>query len=146
MPLEPDLIRFYVGLLKLKPEWADLPQKELIQKMDAINKIAHGVGAVRDHVFLALAQYTGNDIKRRWDLKFKYGIILFIKNARLTTPEAHKVLKGLFNQTTRTAVIENMREAARAMAINDPPDAVDEFVRLVHKEFASKSKEKSILE
>lgn len=151
---EAELVDFYVGLMKLRPELVDLLQHELFKKLNGVTEALFGIGATRDHVAQAYAKFTNNAVKRRWDLKFEYAIRTFLVNGSslagddprlLTNQEVHSTLKNLFDQRTRMSVVQSAREEACKMLKEKSPQELHQFIKDVEGRYQSKSKQLSFL-
>ncbi len=141
--LEGEMVNFYTGLFKLVPSLPRLEKADLIKRLTVIVSEVYGITLTRDHVVRALELYTGNRAKRRWDLKFEYGVRLFLDRPNISHQEAHDVLKSLFSERTRPGVIESMQNEAEAMKQNEAKEYVEAFKSDVLSKFAAKNKDAS---
>jgi hypothetical protein len=146
MMTEAQAIEFYRGLFKLYPKLLELTEKDLMGRSGAIYKILTGVTPTRDHIKIALQQYTGNRIKRAWDIKQRYMILLFLRNIRITNNEVHSIILSLFNQRTRPGVIDSCKEEALHLVETLSKQELDHWQSKVEEDYQKKAKEPNILE
>src|SRR4051812_10390407 len=105
-------VLFIVGLLKLEPELLTKPESDLFKTIDGVFAAIYNKRATREYVRLAVARFKGNTVKRKWSLKFRYAIALFLNNPTMATPQALKLLRERFTQRTRPTVVESARSEA----------------------------------
>lgn len=145
MLTEEQSILFYRGLFRIYPPVSELPENQCMKRCCEAYLAVVGVKPTRDHVRIALAQHFENRMKRAWDLKQKYMILLFIRNIQLTNPEVLRVTKSLFHQRTRAGVINSCREEALHMFEEYSPEEREHWMGKVEEEFSKRAKEPNVL-
>ena len=141
---EVELVNFYEGILKLKPALVELPQADLFERLGQIVQIVHGIGPTRDHMRMAVAKFNHTRVKRRWDAKFNYGVKIFLRSPNTTIAAAHRTLENLFNQRTRPAVVQSMKDEAEVFR-KETPDEIESFCAGVDEAYQKKSADQNFL-
>ena len=136
---EANAIQFYRGVLKLAPDLLNLPETQLVKRLGDCFKTLFTITPTRDHIRVAIGDFKTNGIKRAWTLKYRYLVKLFLSEPQLSSGQAAKIIKGKFNQRTRSLVIDYARKDAQTTFQNQR-DAID-FVQSVDAEYAKKSKD-----
>ncbi len=142
---ESDSVDFFVGLFKLKPSLAEQKFSDIFKIMDQVQLAMYGIKATRDHVKLALAHYKKNAVKRRWDLKYKYAVRIFLMLPTCSITLAKSTIDNLFNQNTRKAVIETAQQDALAYSKEHDKNECNKFCEAVQLEYSEKSREPAFI-
>lgn len=140
-----DFVKFYVGLFKLAPSLLELSEKECWKRCSVISETIFNISATREHVKLARSQSRHSAVKRKWDLKYRYMVSLFLKVPRLGLHEAQRLAQTTFFQRTRITVVQTAAEEAAKFAREWSASKQAKFHQEVLREINARSKEVPII-